>query len=879
MEKSLKKDKKKNELVEVIKNKLIESASMTATKMVDNLDINLKKGKSSDFVEEWQEENGYNEIIADQEHTLLTGIIDSFFNPFGIVLIALSVISFFTGDKTAGGTILFLVFLSGFIKLVQEEKSNQASEKLKTMINTTTSVLRDGRRKEINIDDVIVGDVVYLSAGDIIPADLRIIEAKDLFISQASLTGESEPVEKIVNLDKEKTDKTSINPLELENLCFMGTNVVSGTATAVVIGVGLDTYFGVMSKSILRTKTKTSFDKGVSDVSWFLIKFMVVMVVLVFIINGYYKNNWIEAFMFAISIAVGLTPEMLPVIVSANLAKGAITMSKKKTIVKNINAIQNFGAMDILCSDKTGTLTENMVVLQYYYNMKGEEDDRILRHAFLNSQFQTGLKNLIDLAIIDKAQESETLVSLNYKYKKIDELPFDFNRRRMSVLLEDKSGKVQLITKGALTEIMQVCKWVEIDGKIIELNDEVRKEAEKIADDLSADGMRVLALAQKNEVDPSKPLTKDMEKDMVLIGYLSFLDPPKNSSKSAIEALKNYNVKVKVLTGDNAPIARYVCHAVNIDNSVDVLNGNDIEKLTDEELKIATRKVDIFAKLSPQQKIRVIKVLKSDGHVVGYMGDGINDAGAMKESDVAISVDSAVDIAKESADIILLKKDLNVLVQGVIEGRKIFCNIIKYVKMTISSNFGNMFSVLFASVFLPFLPMLPVQILLLNIFYDLSQTTIPWDNIDEDYIQKQKKWNTKSIMSFMLFVGPVSSIFDLLLFYIMYNYFGVSTHGIALFQTGWFVASIVTQTIIIYLIRTTKKPFIESNPSIYVFYSTTMALVISMVIPYLDIGKYVGLFALPLIYYGWLVCLCLLYVLLIQVTKVMYKKLHHGEWL
>jgi Mg2+-importing ATPase len=449
----------------------------------------------------------------------------------------------------------------------------------------------------------------------------------------------------------------------------------------------------------------------------------------------------------------------------------------------------------------------------------------------------------------------------------------------MSVLLEDKAGKVQLITKGALTEIMQVCKWVEHDGKLVELNEETKREAEKIAYNLSADGMRVLALAQKNEVNPNNPLTKDVEKDMVLIGYLSFLDPPKSSSKSAIQALKTHNVRVKVLTGDNEPIAKYVCHAVDIENSKDVLNGSQLDDMSDIELIDATRKIDIFAKLTPQQKVRVIKVLKEDGHVVGYMGDGINDAGAMKESDVAISVDDAVDIAKESADIILLKKDLNVLVQGVIEGRKIFCNIIKYIKMTVSSNFGNMFSVLFASVFLPFLPMLPVQILLLNLFYDISQTTIPWDNIDDDYIEKQKKWNTKSIMTFMLFLGPISSIFDIILFYIMYNHFGVSAEGVSLFQTGWFLASMVTQTVIIYLIRTAKKPFIESMPSIHVFYSTTIATLVSIVLPYMDIGKYFGLYSLPSIYFVWLGCLLVMYVILVESVKVLYKKINNGEWL
>ncbi len=504
-----------------------------------------------------------------------------------------------------------------------------------------------------------------------------------------------------------------------------------------------------------------------------------------------------------------------------------------------------------------------------------------MRHAYLNSNFQTGLKNLLDLAIIDKAMENN-LYSLNFEYKKIDELPFDFIRRRMSVLLEDKKGKVQLIIKGALTEMLEVCKWVEYNGKIVELTDEMKKKAEKTALKLNEEGMRVLALAQKNDIDMTKVITKDVEKDMVLMGYLSFLDPPKQSAKSAIQALREYNVRVKVLTGDSEIIAKHVCRAVGIQNHKDVITGPEIDNLTDDDLKVLVEKVDIFAKLSPQQKLRIIKVLKDDGHTVGFMGDGINDAPAMKEADVAISVDSAVDIAKESADIILLKKDLNVLVNGVIEGRKIFCNIIKYIKMTISSNFGNMFSILFASAFLPFLPMLPVQILLLNIFYYLSQMTIPWDNIDDDYVKTQRKWDAKSIMSFMLWVGPTSSVCDILLFLIMFNILGWSNPAIAmdvsLFQTGWFVASMITQTVIIYLIRTAKIPFIESNPSVYVFFSTTVAMLITVVLPYLAIGNYLDLTGLPWVYYSWLGAIVALYIVLVQLVKIVYIK-KYKNWL
>ena len=872
----IKNDKKKSNIEANIKKEILQYSKISKNELIKNFDINIKSGFSTDFVENWQDENGYNEINQENEYTWYIGLLDSFFNSFSIVLIVLSIISFLTKDITAGITILFLVFLSGIIKFIQEQKSNNASEKLKNMITTTCTVLRDGKKKEISIDEIIKGDIIYLSAGDIIPSDLRIIEAKDLFISQSSLTGESEPIEK----NAIQSDDSLKNPLDAKNIAFMGTNVVSGMGIGIVLNIGVNTYFGSMAKLISKKKSETNFDKGLKSISWFLIKFMIVMVIIVFLINGWTKNNWIEAFLFAISIAVGLTPEMLPVIVSANLAKGATSMSKKKTIVKNINSIQNFGAMDVLCSDKTGTLTENAVVLQYHLNLKGEEDARILRHAYLNSNFQTGLKNLLDLAVIDKAMQTD-LYSLNFEYKKIDELPFDFVRRKLSVLLEDKKGKVQLITKGALTEILEVCKWVEYDGKILELTDKYKKIAKDLSLRLNEEGMRTIAIAQKNEINKDELLTKDSEKDMVLMGILSFLDPPKQSSKNAIQSLKDYNVRVKVLTGDSEIIAKHVSKAVGIENYTDVLTGAEIDLLSDKDLKKKVEKIDIFAKLTPQQKSKIIKLLKSDGHTVGFMGDGINDAPAMKEADVAISVDTAVDIAKESADIILLRKDLNVLVNGVIEGRKIFCNIIKYIKMTISSNFGNILSILFASGFLPFLPMIPVQILLLNIFYDLSQMTIPWDNIDEEYIKTQRKWGADSIMKFMLYVGPISSICDILLFILMFkvlHWNQVNTLDMYLFQSGWFVASILTQTIVVYLIRTIKIPFIQSSPSIYVIFSTVMTMCIGILLPYLGLKNYIHLVALPINFFGILFLILFLYIFLIQLMKYIYIKLYKN-WL
>lgn len=864
-----KENKKTKNIAGAIKKKLTHCARIDCIALLKELRTDIRKGLSTEYVEDWQDDYGFNEINNTDEYIWYKELLESFFNPFNIVLLILATVSLLSKDVMASLTIYCLVIISSLIKYIQENKSNKASEKLKNMIKTTATVVRNGFKKEVDIRDLVAGDIIYLSAGDIIPADLRIIDSKDLFIAQASLTGESEPIEKFSTLKNEKIKNQSV--LEFENICFMGTNVVSGTATAIVIAIGKNTYFGSMSKLITKKKSKTNFDKGLTELSLFLIKFMIIMVIIVFFINGITKHDWLSAFLFAVSVAVGLTPEMLPVIVSANLAKGAVSMSKKRTVVKNINSIQNFGAMDILCSDKTGTLTENVVILQYHTNIHGKEDLRVLRHAYLNSNFQTGLKNLLDIAIINKAVENG-FYNLNFEYKKIDEIPFDFTRRRMSIVVEDKKGKIQMITKGAIEEMLQVCKYVEYEGEVIELDEDTKKEiAEKVLD-LNEDGMRVLALAQKR-IDKTDVITVDSEKDMVLMGYLSFLDPPKQSAKSAIQALKENNVKIKVLTGDSDIIAKCVCKQVGIENDK-VLLGKDIDEVSDKELKKLVENVDIFAKLSPQQKLRIIKTLRDDGHTVGFMGDGINDAPAMKEADVAISVDSAVDIAKESADIILLKKDLNVLVDGVIEGRKIFCNIIKYIKMTISSNFGNIFSILFASIFLPFLPMLPVQILILNILYDLSQVSIPWDNVDEELLIKQKKWSTKSIKNFMLSVGPISSICDVLLFVVMYK---ILHYNVETFHSGWFVASMLTQIIVIHFIRTQKKPFVESNVSWQLLWSTVFTGLVTIVLPYIKIGGYVGLAPLSLSFWVLLLGVVGVYVGLVSLVKYFVVR-RWGEW-
>ena len=851
-----------------IKDSFFEYATKDKNELLKELNTNLNYGLNTDYVELWQDENGFNELNTEENYIWYKALFESFFNPFNIVLSILSLISFITYDIMTGITILSLIIVSTLIKFIQENKTNKASEKLKSMIKTTATTLRDGKKKEIDINQLIIGDIVFLSAGDIIPADLRIIESKDLFISQSSLTGESEPVEK-TSLTTDKNNSI----IELNNICFMGTNVVSGTAIGVILLIGKDTYFNSMVKSINRKKAKSNFDVGLEKMTLMLIKFMIIMVIAVFFINAITKHNWINSFLFAISVAVGLTPEMLPVIISTSLAKGAINMSKKRTIVKNINSIQSFGAMDILCSDKTGTLTENVVVLQYHLNIHGKEDLRVLRHAYLNSNFQTGLKNLLDIAIIDKAVENQ-FYNLNFKYKKIDEIPFDFSRRRMSVVLKDENGKIQMITKGAIEEMFNICKYVEYNGEVIELNEKIKKEILENILKLNNNGMRVLALAQKNFIDKNEEINVNSEKDMILMGYLSFLDPPKQSAKSAIKALKNNNVKVKVLTGDSDIIAKCICKQVGIENN-NVVLGTELDNIEDKELKKIVEEVDIFAKLSPQQKLRIIKVLKSDGHTVGFMGDGINDAPAMKEADVAISVDSAVDIAKESADIILLKKDLNVLNDGVVEGRKIFCNIIKYIKMTTSSNFGNILSILIASIFLPFLPILPVQILILNLLYDISQLGISWDNVDSDLLKTQKKWSAKSIKNFMLFIGPISTICDLILFYIMYN---VLNYENTLFNSCWFISSIITQSIIINFIRTSKIPFKESNISLNLGLLITLTTIIAIILPYTKIGGYVDLVPIPSIFYFYLFMVVIIYVLLISLVKKYYIK-KYGNWL
>ncbi|MCL1901381.1 MAG: magnesium-translocating P-type ATPase, partial [Firmicutes bacterium] len=772
-----KKKKEQKKIISKGNERLLHASRTEVSDLLSEFDNN--EGFNEEQVENMRYEFGKNVITHYEKESVFMRLLKAFINPFTVILIVLAIVSLFTGvifaepgeqDFTQVIIVFAMVTISGILRFVQETKSSKAADELKAMIKTTTCVLRAGEGKiEIPLSDVVVGDIIYLAAGDMIPADVRILTCKDLFVSESSLTGESNPVEKVSAAQNFK----HTNSLELSNLAFMGTNVVSGSASCIAIAVGDDTHFGTIAASLTQKKEATSFEKGINSVSWVLIRFMMIMVPVVFLVNGIVKgllwqqeDSWIQALLFGLSVAVGLTPEMLPMIVTTGLAKGAVRLSKKKTVVKNINSIQNFGAMDILCTDKTGTLTMDEIVLEAYLDIHGNPDLRILRHAFLNSHFQTGMKNLMDKAILDHKND-EGFKEMAKKYTKVDEIPFDFTRRRMSVVIKDKEGKTQLITKGAVEEMLAVSSYAEYHGKVEPLTDELRKYILEKVDDLNDDGMRVIAVAQKTNPSPVGAFSAADESDMVLMGYLALLDPPKESTEDAIKALNEHGVGVKILTGDNDKVTRCICRQVGL--QVDkILLGSDIESMSDKQLGKAAEEINVFAKLSPQQKARIITALRDNGHSVGYMGDGINDAAAMTASDVGISVDTAVDIAKESADVILLEKDLMVLEKGIVEGRKTYANMIKYIKMTASSNFGNMFSVLAASAFLPFIPMMPIHLIVLNLIYDLSCTAIPWDNVDKEFIAVPRKWDASNIGKFMFWIGPTSSVFDITTYILMF---------------------------------------------------------------------------------------------------------------
>ncbi|MBR2705207.1 MAG: magnesium-translocating P-type ATPase [Clostridia bacterium] len=836
------------------------------------------KGLSVVEIEERLDEYGKNTIEIENNSTWFKKIKDAVINPFNIVLILVAAVTFVTDvilpakkDYATFILIVGTIIISAIISLYQENKSDNAAKKLKKMISNKIDVIRDEVQVLVDVENVVPGDIVKLSSGDMIPGDVRFIEVKDLFVDQASLTGESNPVEKFAKYE----DCDSVT--DIPNIGFMGTNIVSGSATAVVVATGSETYFGSMAKSLYSVNEKNSFEKGIDNVSTLLIKFMLMMLPIILVVNLFTKGEWWDSLIFAITIAVGLTPEMLPVIMTSTMAKGAVDMSKKKTIVKRIAAIQTFGEMNILCTDKTGTLTEDEIVLERYMDVEGNENLRILKHAFLNSYFQTGLKNLIDVAIISRA-EKENLNILKEKYVREDEIPFDFARRRMSVVLRDENGKRQLITKGAVDEIISICSYIDINGTAIKMTDEHRKKAYEVYEKHNHEGLRVLAVAQKNNIHGVETFGVGDESEMVLIGFVGFLDPPKSSAKQAIEALKKHGVDTVVLTGDSEGVALNVCKKVGI-NVTNRLTGKDIENMDDEELKKKVPSCHLYSKLSPTQKQRIVRLYQELGNTVGYMGDGINDSPPLKQADVGISVDTAVDIAKETADIILLEKDLNVLEEGVVNGRKTFTNVLKYIKMATSGNFGNMISVIIASIFLPFLPLLPIHILIQNLLCDFAQIGMPFDNVDMEYIKQPKKWNTKDIKRFMFAFGFISTVLDIMCFAILWFVLKFNTvEKAALFQTGWFAFGIISQTLIIHMIRTHKVPFIKSRASKQLLISTFSIIFVTLLITFTDIATIFDLSRLPIAYMLWIAALLIVYAVVIQIYKKFYIK-KNKKWL
>jgi len=810
-------------------------------------------------------EVGPNELAKEKKHGWLWRLMITLRNPLVILLAALAILSFATGDSRAGIVMSLMVALGVILRFVQESRADSAAAKLKAMITVTATAIRGGQAKEIPLKDLVPGDIVRLSAGDMIPADLRILSSKDLFIVQAALTGESLPVEKF---DVPET-RGNVSPIELINICFLGTSVESGTATGVVLETGSRTYLGSIARSLAGQTVLTSFDQGINRFTWLMIRFMMVMVPLVFLINLLTKGNLVEAFFFSLAVAVGLTPEMLPMIVSVCLSKGALAMCRKKVIVKRLNSIQNLGAMDVLCTDKTGTLTVDHVILERHCDVVREEDELVLRDAYLISHFQTGLKNVLDRAILEHAEVRQQLNFENVR--RIDEIPFDFSRRMMSVVVQMPDGGHRLLTKGAPEEIFLRCTRFELNTEILPMDPILIEDLKEEYERLSMDGFRVLAIAYK-DVDVRTVYSKDDERDLVLRGYVAFLDPPKETAAAAIAALQRHGVAVKVLTGDNDLVARKICHEVGLPTD-QVILGSQVDQLPDQELYNEVEKTTLFARLSPIHKKRIVEVLRERGHVVGFMGDGINDAPALRAADIGVSVDTAVDIAKESADIILLEKSLLVLEAGVIEGRKVFNNILKYIRMGASSNFGNMFSVLGASAFLPFLPMAPIQVLTNNLLYDFSQVPIPTDAVDEELVAKPRPWSIDEIKKFILFIGPISSIFDYTTYFVMLYVFNCWDPARAsLFQTGWFVESLMTQTLIIHVIRTNKIPFLQSRPSLPLVFTSVIVMAIGAWLPYSPFAPALGFVELPALYWPILLLTLIGYITLTQSVKMRLLK-------
>ncbi len=830
-------------------------------------------------------QDGPNEVAHDRPPHWVVQLVTAFNNPFIWVLFALATISYLS-DRTDLKPVIIvsvMVGLSVTLRFWQEFRSSRAAEALKAMVSTTATVARRDhptsppRQREIPMCDLVVGDIVHLSAGDMVPADLRLVRSRDLFVSQAILTGESLPVEKHDELEA-GTEKGSSSDarddtrsaLDASNRCFMGTNVVSGQATAIVVATGTRSYFGSLARAVVGKRPPTAFDRGVNSVSWLLIRFMLVMVPIVFVINGVAKGDWLQALLFAISVAVGLTPEMLPLIVTANLAKGAVALSKRKVVVKRLNAIQNLGAMDVLCTDKTGTLTQDRVILEYHLSPDGQRDESVFTYAFLNSHFQSGLKNLLDAAVVEHGDAHGDAAAIIAAHAKIDEIPFDFVRRRLSVVVEDQAGSHLMVCKGAVEEMLDICTTMRIGQIVTPLSTDRRRELRARADALNVEGMRVVLVATRTFERGHGLYRVADESGLTLQGMLAFLDPPKDSAGPAIAALRDHGVAIKILTGDNAIVARKVCADVGLDAGTPVL-GHEVEAMSDDRLRVVVEATMVFAKVSPLQKARIVRVIQAKGHTVGFLGDGINDAAALRDADVGISVDTGADIAKESADITLLEKSLTVLGDGVMMGRQTFGNIIKYIKMTASSNFGNVFSVLVASAFLPFLPMLPIQLLIQNLCYDVSQLSIPWDRMDADYLARPRKWFAGDIARFMVCIGPISSIFDIATFFVMWKVFSANTIGEqALFQSGWFIEGLLSQTLIVHLIRTRKIPFIQSTAALPVLLLTGAIMAIGIAIPFTPLGAAVGLVPLPLRYFPILAATLLGYLVLTQGVKRWY---------
>jgi Mg2+-importing ATPase len=811
---------------------------------------------------------GPNLVTREHRATVLQELWGRARNPLNALLLTLAIVSYFLGDVRACIVIVAMVVLAITTAFIQEHRSNQAAARLRAMVHTTASVRRGGAAgafSEISMEQLVPGDVVRLSAGDMIPADLRLLEAKDLFINQSALTGEAMPAEKYAH----GCEDACASPFDLPNLCFMGANVVSGYGEGVLLRTGRNTFFGQVAEEIAGRHVPTAFDEGINRFTWLMIRFILVMVPTVLLINGITKSDWLEALLFAVAVAVGLTPEMLPMIVTVNLAKGAIAMSRCKVIVKRLNAIQNFGAMDVLCTDKTGTLTQDRIILKRYLDIRGEESPKVLQYAFLNSHFQSGLRNLLDNAVLEHVELHQQL-GMDGGYAKVDEIPFDFSRRRLSVVVARETAKHILICKGAVEEMFDVCTRYEVDGETGRLDASHFATAQEETIALNSDGFRVVAVGYKEIDPPQLAYSLADERDLTLLGYIAFLDPPKESAREAIAALAAKGVQVKILTGDNEVITRKICREVQLDPGT-ILLGNELAGLDDARLAEVADRATVFAKLTPAHKERVVRALHARGHVVGFLGDGINDSPALKAADVSISVDTAVDIAKESADIILLEKSLLVLQEAVTEGRRIFGNITKYIKMGASSNFGNMFSVVGASLFLPFLPMAPIQVLTNNLLYDFSQTTIPTDNVDEEFLASPRRWDISNIFKFMVFIGPISSIFDYATYGLMLFVFNAWANP-RLFQTGWFVESLLTQTLIIHIIRTARVPFVESRASTALITTTLIIAAVGILLPFTWAGAALGFVPLPWLYWPLVALLLLAYAALTHVVKVWFVR-------